>query len=186
MKIDAELLRDARRDAKAFRVVYERHVARVFRMLRHETGQADVAMDLTAETFARALGGAKSFRPGGLDPSAAPWLFGIARNVLREYRRDRSAARHTCERLGIERWDYDTDALEGIDERLDACALAPALNAALDALPEGQRCALQMRVIEERSYQDVAASLGCSPLGARLRVMRALRALKIRMQGAPL
>ena len=143
------------------------------------------AMDLMAETFARALAGAKGFRPGRLDPSAAPWLFGIARNVLREHRRDCNAARRTCERLGIERWDYDTDALEGIDDRLDAGALAPALNAALDALPETQCSAVQMRVIEERSYQDVAALLGCSPLAARLRVMRAIRALNTQMQGVP-
>lgn len=153
-------------------------------MLRHEIKQADVAMDLTAETFARALAGAKSFRAGRLDSSAAPWLFGIARNVLREYRRDRHAAQCTRERLGIERWEYDCDALEEIDERLDASALSAELNAALETLPPGQRLALQLRVIEERSYEDVAESLGCSLVGARLRVMRALRSLHTRTQRA--
>ncbi len=61
VKSDADLLQEARRDPTAFRIVCERHVARVFSLLRHETGDVDVAMDLTAETFARALAGAQRF-----------------------------------------------------------------------------------------------------------------------------
>jgi DNA-directed RNA polymerase specialized sigma24 family protein len=137
VKSDADLLREARRDPKAFRSVYERHVARVFSLLRHETGDVDVAMDLTAETFARALAGTRRFRPARIDESAAPWLFGIARNVLREHRRERRAVQQTRERLGIERWSYDREALEEVDERLDAAAVLPELSAALDALTAG-------------------------------------------------
>jgi RNA polymerase sigma-70 factor (ECF subfamily) len=50
-------------------------------------------------------------------------------------------------------------------------------------LPAGQREALELRVLQERDYRDVAASLGVTEVAARLRVMRALGALSRRLKG---
>jgi DNA-directed RNA polymerase specialized sigma24 family protein len=52
---DEELLRQARRDADAFRVFYDRHAPRLLAWLRAETRDAWLAAELTAETFAQAL-----------------------------------------------------------------------------------------------------------------------------------
>ena len=180
---DADLLRRARRDPGAFRAVYGRYVARVFSLIRSEVRDPEVAMDLTAETFARALAGVRRFRARRADGSAGPWLFGIARNVVHEYRREGRAAQRACERLGIERWSYDVDALERVDERLDLARISPALRTALATLAPGQRSAVELRVVEERSYGEVAQRLGCTPLAARIRVSRAMRVLNSQLQG---
>ncbi len=52
------------------------------------------------------------------------------------------------------------------------------------ALPSEQRRALELRVIEQLDYDEVAGRLGCSQNAARLRVSRGVRSLTMSMQGA--
>jgi RNA polymerase sigma factor (sigma-70 family) len=52
-----------------------------------------------------------------------------------------------------------------------------ALADALEMLPEHEREALELRVVDELPYTAVAARLGVRPAAARLRVSRALRRL---------
>lgn len=124
-----------------------------------------------AELFAQVAIGLRRFRDEA-NGSAAPWLYGIAKNLVRRYHehgRIESAARR---RLGMPLRAYELD-LDAVDDRL-AAAAEPGLAAALESLPGGQREALELRVLEERSYDEVALALGCSETAARLRVMRAL------------
>ena len=73
--------------------------------------------------------------------------------------------------------------LEAADDRLDAELFAPALSAALDSLPLSQRQALELRVVDELPYEQVADSLGCSEVAARIRVTRALGTLSRLLKG---
>jgi RNA polymerase sigma-70 factor (ECF subfamily) len=68
---------------------------------------------------------------------------------------------------------YELD-LEAVDERLAATDLREELGTALESLPEAQRAALELRVLEERPYQEIASALSCTETAARIRVMRAL------------
>jgi RNA polymerase sigma factor (sigma-70 family) len=181
MKTDAELIKESRRDPDAFGELYRRHAVAVHRWFCARTDERN-AEDLTAETFAQAVLSLKRFRDeaGG---SAAPWLFGIARNLLRhhlERRRVETAARR---RLGmpIRADEPDFDAVE---DRSTTENLKRELDEALALLPASQRRALQLRVVEELPYADVAATLGCSELAARLRVMRARTSLTRLLKGA--
>jgi DNA-directed RNA polymerase specialized sigma24 family protein len=76
---DAELLRRASRDPDAFRDFYERYSEEILGYFRRRTADRNTALELTAEAFSRAWVMRERFedRHGG---SAAPWLFGIARN----------------------------------------------------------------------------------------------------------
>ena len=168
---DAELLRAAADDAAAFAALYRRHVRRVHAWFDGRIAWA--AADLTAETFARAWIARHRFRDdhGGW---ALPWLLGIAHNVLRESaRRDRIETR-ARERLGLPLDLADDDGYRAVEERLSP---RRALRAALDELPDHEREALELRVIGELPYRDVAQRLAIRPAAARLRVSRALRRL---------
>jgi RNA polymerase sigma factor (sigma-70 family) len=170
---DAELIRAAGSDAAAFGVLYERHALRVYGWCRRRLEWA--ASDLTAETFAQAWLSRGRFRDehGG---SALPWLIGIARNVLREtIRRDRVETR-ARERLGL---PLDLAAEEGYADVEDRLSPRLALAAALDQLPDHERNALELRVVDELSYDQVAERLAIRPAAARLRVSRALRRLAL-------
>ena len=180
MKTDAELIREARRDAEAFTELYRRHAPAVARWFAARVPQR-IAGELTAETFAQAALSLKRFRDEA-DGSAAPWLYGIARNLLRrslERERVESAARR---RLGAPIRSYDDDADELV-ERLDAAQLRPALEAALEQLPPSQHEAVQLRVIRALDYDEIADSLGCSQVAARIRVARGLSSLSRLLKG---
>jgi RNA polymerase sigma-70 factor (ECF subfamily) len=73
---------------------------------------------------------------------------------------------------------------EAVDDRMFATSLAPLLKNAVRALPSEQRKALELRVVQQLDYEEVAGALGCSQNAARLRVSRALRALGLKLRGA--
>jgi RNA polymerase sigma-70 factor (ECF subfamily) len=101
-------------------------------------------------------------------------LLGIARNVLRETVRHDRVETRARERLGL---PVDLAVEEGyakVDERLSPRL---ALAAALGELPEHEREALELRVVGELPYDEVAEQLAIRPAAARLRVSRALRRL---------
>ena len=62
--------------------------------------------------------------------------------------------------------------------------LGPALHSAVEGLPSPQRRALELRVVQQLSYDEVAGKLGCTENAARLRVSRALRTLTLTLGGA--
>jgi RNA polymerase sigma factor (sigma-70 family) len=172
---DAVLVRASLEDADAFRALYDRHAARVYQGLLGQTRDPDAAHDLAAETFAQAWLVRARFRDeaGG---SALPWLLGIARNVLLVSVRRRALEQRACERLGLrERLDAPPATVEPAEHWLEG------LDELLADLPQGQRDALQLRLVEDRDYAGVAAVLGTTEQTARVRVHRALRALRARM-----
>jgi RNA polymerase sigma-70 factor (ECF subfamily) len=168
---DAELIRAAASDAGAFGELYRRHVSSVHAWFRRRLEWA--ASDLTAETFAQAWLSRQSFRDEA-HGSALPWLFGIARNVARESARRNEVETRARRRLGLPTDLAAEDGYEAVEERMSPRA---ALAEALERLPEHERTALELRVVDELPYPDVAARLGVRPAAARLRVSRALRRL---------
>jgi len=174
---DAELLRAS--DADAFTELYDRHVAQINAWARARVGEH--AADLTAEVFARAWLARRRFRDEG-GGSAAPWLLGIAGNVLRESLKKAAVESKARRRLGLPAALASDDGLEAVEERLSLPAAA--LRAVRD-LPESEREILTLRVVEERPYREIAEQLGCSSQAARLRVSRALRRLHATLEGGP-
>ncbi len=65
-----------------------------------------------------------------------------------------------------------------IEERLSRHA---GLLVAVDELPEHERRAVELRVVEERPYPEVAEILDIRPAAARLRVSRGLRRLRSKL-----
>jgi RNA polymerase sigma factor (sigma-70 family) len=175
---DAGLLQAARRgDSSAFGELYRRHAGHVHGYLDRRLSAA--AADLTAETFAQAWVSRRRFRDEH-DGSALPWLLGIARNCLREsIRRDRVETR-ARERLGLPVTLAEDDGYEAVVRRLSP---EVGLRRAVERLPEHERRALELRVIDELPYREVARTLAIRPAAARLRVSRALRRLSLDLIG---
>jgi len=170
-RTDAELIHAAESDAGAFGELYRRHVSTVHAWFGRRLEWA--ASDLTAEAFAQAWLSRRSFRDEA-DGSALPWLFGIARNVARESARRNEVETRARRRLGLPTDLASDDGYAAVEQRLSPRV---ALEQALERLPEHERDALELRVVDELPYEDVAARLGVRPAAARLRVSRALRRL---------
>jgi RNA polymerase sigma factor (sigma-70 family) len=171
---DERLLATTRAEPAAFGAFYRRHEARVLGYFLARVGDPEVAADLTAETFAAALGSAHRFRPRK-EPASA-WLFGIARNTLAMSRRRGRVEVRARRRLGMAPIVLTDEAIERLAE-LDHTALA-----LVDDLPNEQQAAVRARVIDERDYPDIAKDLRCSEAVVRKRVSRGLGTLRDRLE----
>jgi RNA polymerase sigma-70 factor (ECF subfamily) len=157
--------------------VYDRHAPRLNAFLLRRTGDSAAAFELTAETFAEAWLSRERFTDRG--EGAAPWLFGIARNVLASSIRQASIERRARRKVGL-------DAADDVPEpRAEWLAGFDAdLAVALHGLPEPQRSVIEMRVFEGRPFDEVARTLDISPGAARVRAHRGLAALRVSL-GSP-
>ena len=172
-RTDALLLREASHDPAAFTELYRRHVEAVHGWLRRRIEWA--AGDLTAETFARAWLNRGRFR-NERDGSALPWLLGIAANLLADAARHDRIETRARERLGLPVDLAHDDGYTQVEQRLSPRV---ALAKHLASLAPGERDALELRIVKELSYEEVAERLEIRPAAARLRVSRALRRLAL-------
>src|ERR1700680_2687084 len=96
---DGELLGTTGSQPDAFATFYDRYETAVVGYFTRRNGDPEVAADLTAEVFAAALRAAQRDRPE--TPTAAGWLFTIARNTLAKSLRRGRVEAHARRRVGI-------------------------------------------------------------------------------------
>jgi RNA polymerase sigma factor (sigma-70 family) len=157
--------------------LYRDHAGELLGFLARRVLAPEVALDLMAETFARAYRDRQRFRGTGHDDALA-WVYGIARHVLASYHRRGAVERRALHALGVERRALTDAEYDRIEELAELSALSARIEHELDALGAEQRDAVRLRVVEQLPYHDVARQLGVSQQTARARVSRALRALR--------
>ena len=167
-EVDADLVsaRAAAADPDAFALIYQRHRLAVYRYARSRMSSDDAALDVTAQTFERALRSIKSFRPrgGGL----AAWLIRIARNItIDEARRAARTADHRSAEAALAR---TVDPARSDD--------TAELHALIATLPERQREALALRYAAGLNSREIGAVLGISEGAAQKQLERALASLR--------
>lgn len=158
--------------APSLEELYGRYRAPVQSYLYRLCGSADLAEELTQETFARACAGLIGFRG---DSSVATWLFRIARNAYLN-----SLRRPSPQRI-------DTDELLAIPDQAPAADPARSFAAseeraliaiALGQLPEKQRSVLLLRDSEGLSYAEIADVLDISLAAVKVNLFRARNAFR--------
>lgn len=151
----------------------------VYRFALSLTRDESDADDVVQETYLRAYRSWHTFLPGS---DCRRWLFTICRNV---FLRSRERARPTVELEATTEADVVgagvvfARALEGgwedIFARLD---LGPAIERALECVPEPFRSALLLVDVEDQSYEGAAETLGV-PIGTvRSRLFRGRRLMQ--------
>jgi RNA polymerase sigma factor (sigma-70 family) len=179
---DHQLLTRADGEPEAFAAFYRRHERSVVAFHGRFCRNAELTIDLTAETFARAYTGRAQFDPGR--GTARGWLLGIARHVLAaslERGRVETEAREQLRMHAIQISDHTVRSVEqAVLESGDA-----VLEQWLSDMPESERDAIRRRVLDEASYTQIAAELGCSEAVVRQRVSRGLSRLRRTAMEAP-
>jgi RNA polymerase sigma-70 factor (ECF subfamily) len=177
---DAQLILASRDDPAAFRRLYDRWAERLLAYFYARVREPEVAADLLAETFAVAYERRHRFKDTGRPGGA--WLYGIARKELAHFFRRRAVDRRALKRLGIEAPALDEESVARIEELADAKQQEPVLAAALEQMTEVERQAVELRVVNELDYSEIASCLGCSEGSARTRVHRGLARLASLME----
>jgi RNA polymerase sigma-70 factor (ECF subfamily) len=169
---DAELVRRvAAGDADAFETLFQRRQGEVYRFALNMTASRSIADDVTQETFLAVMRDAGRYDSARAAVSA--WLCGIARNhVRRRLDRDRR-----LRPLGDEDWDETPEAaqLTAVDDPLADLTRAERVDAvrgAILSLPVRYREVVVLCDLEELSYVDAAAALGCALGTVRSRLHR--------------
>ena len=177
---DVELLLRSRHEPELFGLLFERHAEPMLAFFARRTLDPEAAAELVAETFAEAFSSRARFRDQGVDGAA--WLFGIGRNLLSRYFRNGAVEARARRRLGMPERTVGESDYERIEELIDLEEVGSEVRAALSDLPEDQREAVTLRVIDGRPYREVAEELGCTETTARARVSRGLRRIAARLE----
>ena len=173
---DAGLIAESCRAPERFGAVFDRHAAAIHGYIARRLGR-DAADDLVAETFLVAFRQRGGYDPA--QPSARPWLYGIATRLVSRRRRDEVRFFRAIARTGI---DPAADPVaepvadEGI-RRADARTLHRQLAGALAGLAAADRDALLL-VADGLSYAEAAQALGVPDGTLSSRVARARRKLR--------
>jgi RNA polymerase sigma-70 factor (ECF subfamily) len=182
-RTDAELLIASRDDPHAFRELYDRWADRLLAYFYRRTLDAEVAGDLLAETFAVAFERRRRFRDVGRP--GANWLYGIAAKELSHWYRRQAVEQRAVRRMAIEVPALDDESIARIEALADMESHRTALAAALERMGPGERHAVQLRVVEEMDYAEIANALRCTEAAARTRVHRGLARLNRLMEVTP-
>jgi RNA polymerase sigma factor (sigma-70 family) len=159
----------------AFVEVVSRHELAVHAFLSRRAGP-QVAADLLGEVWVRAFAGRAGYDPAY--PDARPWLFGIARNVLRAHWRSRQNA-SPADPADPVTADLAEDPWDEVIDRLDSAGQAQALATAIRALPPAERDVLLLVAWEQLTPAQAARALGVPAGTARSRLHRARAALRL-------
>lgn len=180
---DLALVRRAREgDFGAFETLFERYRTMVYRFAYQMVPRRDDAEDLVQEAFVRAYQNLAKYRD---EAKFTTWLLRIVTNLCTDQARmsNRRTALEQQEAAGALDW-MTIGTLEDPVENLEENRRKIALRKALNALPSHHRTVIVLRDLEEKEYPEIAQILGCTVGGAKLRVLRARRALRDRI--APL
>jgi RNA polymerase sigma factor (sigma-70 family) len=168
--------RSARGRPDAFVEVVRRHELAVHAFLTRRAG-AQVAADLLGEVWVRAFAGRAGYDPAY--PDARPWLFGIARNVLRAHWRSRQNASPADRVTAKCAANPAEDPWDEVIDRLDSAGQAHVLATAIRALPPAERDVLLLVAWEQLTPAQAARALGVPAGTARSRLHRARAALRL-------
>lgn len=145
--------------------IYRAYAQTVYHYLLALTRDADLAEELTQETFYQAIRSVDRFRG---ESRVSTWLCAIAKNQLSVYRRRRAAEPVS---------EADTLALSAETEALDALERRELLRA-IHALGEPGREVLYLRAFGALSYREIGDIFGKTENWARVTCCRAREKLR--------
>jgi RNA polymerase sigma-70 factor (ECF subfamily) len=158
-------------DQDAFAQLYELYARKIQSYLRyHLNGRSDLAEDLAADVFLKAMEKIHSYQFSGVPFSA--WLYRIAHNHLIDY------LRSLPKKQGV-----SLDECSGVDDpsaerALDETLTQYQLSGALSGLTAEQRQVILYRFMEDRSIADTARLMAKNEDAIKQLQVRALRNMR--------
>jgi len=162
------LVEAARRDPSKFGELYELHFELVYAYIARRVRDRDVAEDLTADVFQKALANLGTFEWRGAP--FASWLIRIAANAVAD--RSKRAARETGNPLAEPAAEPDMAAVED----------QARLFRFVEELPAEQKRVIYGRFVEQHSIREIAQQLGKSEGAVKQLQFRAVQNLRERME----
>jgi RNA polymerase sigma factor (sigma-70 family) len=176
---DATLIERSWREPDRFTEVFDRYYAEIHGYVARRLG-ASRAEDVASETFLVAFDRRRRYDLAY--PSARPWLYGIASNLVARHRRAEVRRYRALSRADVTH-AVDSDA-ERVARRLDARALRGRLGAALAEVAARDREVLLLVAWAQLSLEETARALGIPAGTARSRLHRARQRMRTALEDA--
>jgi RNA polymerase sigma factor (sigma-70 family) len=165
-------------DESALSALYRRHVGPIYRFVLAQVRDTADAEDLTSETFARMMRGLSGFRG---EASFRNWLYQVARNAVRNYRRSAGYRRVVPLTRNVAAPEPPAP-----EETSGAASTAAEVLELLSRLPPRYRQVLELRFLEGRTIEQTAAEMGITATNAKVLQHRALHKAAFVMEEHPL
>ena len=180
MQDDLLIRRAAKGDEQAFEKLLLAHEKNVYNLCYRMAGNPDDALDLSQEAFLKAWRALSTYQ---FDAAFSTWLFRIASNACIDFlrakkRRNDVSLTMEDENDGEEKELSVPDPELLPEEQLLAKEQQQAVLRAMDALPPDHREILQLRVIENLPYEEIADILGVKVGTVKSRLARARNLLR--------
>ena len=157
-------------DAAAFEMLFTPLEGRVYRTCVHVLGPGEDAKDCAQEVLLRAYRSLKDFRG---DCALETWLHRLCVSCCLDAARRRKA-RPSASMDAMTEAGYDPPSREaGPYEQMEKTERMALLRSSIAALPEDQRMAFSLTVLEEVPYEEAAEQLGVAVGTIKSRVNRA-------------
>lgn len=166
---DSLLERAQQGDEAALDELFRREWRPVFSLVYATLHDRGDAQDITQETFLRALRHLEQFQQRGAPFHA--YLATIARNLIRDRWRRPVSASASLQQVELMEPDSTDRAVISSDEQ-------DYLREVLAGLPSDYQTVIRLRVLEERSTEEVASLMRRSPGAVRVLQHRAIAALR--------
>ena len=138
-------------DKLACGVLYEKHIAPVYRFIYLRVRHKETAEDLTSETFLKAFSHFENFET---DRPLLPWLYRIAHNTLIDHWR-KEKPNYSLD----ENWDTKSDELTPIEKVIESEKEKETMKEAMDLLDKLnplEKTVVTLRLWNELPYREIA------------------------------
>jgi len=167
---EENLIRAAQLDPRRFEPLYKNYYERIARFVYHRMDDKEMAFDITAQVFYKALENLSKYQIRGLPFSA--WLFRIASNELNQwFRKNKTQRTLSIDRDGLRELKSDIEENSAEVDKL--------LFDALQQLEEDEIELINMRFFEKRSFKEICEINELGESACKMRVYRALEKLKV-------
>jgi RNA polymerase sigma-70 factor (ECF subfamily) len=148
--------------ARTAEQAFVRYRTDVYRFLLRRTRNHCDAEELTQQVFADAAAALSRSEP---PQSMRGWLYAVAERRLIDELRRRKRAATFADAATADLGDTGGDTMQALED-------------AVDGLPDLQRRVVVMRIVEGRTYGEIAQALDCNEAACKMRLSRALRQLR--------
>jgi RNA polymerase sigma-70 factor, ECF subfamily len=169
--LEEDVIRKAKENPEAFRVIYERYYKPIFLFVLHRVGEKEQCADITSQVFLKALVNLQKFTFRGLPFSS--WLYRIAVNECNSYFRQNKRSRVVVLEEAHMEHLYDDMFGENFHEEIRA-----KLPIVLEKLKPDELQVVELRYLEGRPFREVAEILNITETYAKVRTYRILEKMK--------
>lgn len=162
-------------NAKAFGVLYERHMNAIYRYIYFRVGDAEQAEDMTEDVFLKAWEALPKYRTR--EHPFTSWLYRIAHNLVVDYYRRNKTVEEMLDSNLIVKEYPDPLPEEVVVERQNYKELVNAIK----QLDDDEQEVIILRFVEGLSHKQVAQIIGKSEGASRVIQHRALAELTFKL-----